>query len=64
MNRRFSWTALLLAVLVVAGCSTAVEPSREPRSGSSPRVRCLSDPARDTVAGTRPLFFLFCVESP
>ncbi len=64
MNRRLRWTALLLAVLVVVGCSTAAPPSRETRSGSLPRVRCLSDLSRDTTEGTRPLFFLFCIESP
>jgi hypothetical protein len=65
MNRRLRWTALLLAMLVVVGCSTATAPAtRETRSDSSPRVRCLSDPSRDNAAGIRPLFFFFCVEGP
>ena len=64
MNRRLAGTSvlLLLAVLVV-GCAAA--PQRgDTKSGSEPRVRCLSDPARDTAEGRRPLFFFFCVESP
>ena len=56
--------ALLISVIVLAGCATAPS-SRESRGGGSPRVRCLSDPSRDdaSVSG-RPLFFLFCMESP
>jgi hypothetical protein len=50
----------LLAVLV--GCaSSSPPPQQNPRAGTSPRVRCLSDPHETQ---TRPLFFLFCVESP
>jgi len=48
----------LLAVL--AGCASP--PSQKyPRTGSAPRVRCVSDPHE---GDTRPLFFLFCAESP
>lgn len=56
--------ALLISATVLAGCASAPS-SRESRGGSSPRVRCLSEPLRDdaSVSG-RPLFFLFCVESP
>jgi hypothetical protein len=56
-------SAPLLLVLALLGCSTA-PPGRENPRQSSPRVRCLSDPGRDNTEGTRPLFFLFCIESP
>ena len=51
---------LLLAVAVLAGCATTNPPSpAAPRE--SPRVRCLADP---TETAMRPLFFLFCMQSP
>ncbi len=49
--------AVAVLALLVAGCAAA--PERAP--SSAPRVRCLSDP---TETGTRPLVFLFCIESP
>jgi len=54
---------LLLALLaVLAGCaSSSAPPQQYPRAATSPRARCLSDP---NDASLRPLFFLFCVESP
>jgi hypothetical protein len=61
MNRLGRWLSLALVVLLV-GCSSAPPPRRD--GGGSPRVRCLSDPRRDADEGSRPLFFLFCVESP
>jgi hypothetical protein len=57
-----TWThrvLILLAVLCLAGCATG--PSSPPRGSQSPRARCLADPHE---TGTRPLFFLFCIESP
>ena len=64
MNRRLAGTSLLLMLAVlVAGCATAPQ-GRDAKSASPPRVRCLSDPSRDTTEGTRPLFFFFCIESP
>ena len=64
MNRRLASTSLLLLLaLFVAGCAAAPQ-SRDAKSGSSPRARCLSDASRDTAAGPRPLFFFFCIESP
>ena len=64
MNRRPRgrlWLVLPL-LLLLAGCARAAGSS--PAASSPPRVRCLSEGARDTAAGARPLFFLFCVESP
>jgi hypothetical protein len=56
-------TCLLLScmILLAAGCAgtTAKEPA--PRGTAPPRARCLVNP---TEGDTRPLLFLFCVESP
>jgi len=62
--QRMRRLAMVLVVPLLVGCASG-GPSREPEPGSSPpRVRCLTDPQRDVREGTRPLFFLFCVESP
>jgi hypothetical protein len=66
MNRLAALAVLLVAF---AGCGSAAYESRSgspsaPRGSSSPRVRCLSDPARDDASGNRPLIYLFCAESP
>jgi hypothetical protein len=53
--------AILALLAVLAGCASSVPQQQYPRSGSTPRVRCLSDP---NESQTRPLFFLFCAESP
>jgi hypothetical protein len=61
MIRRCTHLALALAVVAsIVGCS-AMASSPPPRGAQPPRARCLSDP---NEAGSRPLFFLFCVESP
>jgi hypothetical protein len=54
---------LALALLaMLAGCASAPPPQQQhPRASSSPRARCLSHPNESDL---RPLFFLFCVESP
>jgi len=62
MIRLWCSIVLLIALVTLAACATA-PPSSE-RSSSAPRVRCLSDPARDAASTSRPLFFLFCAESP
>jgi len=55
---------MLFGVLLLVGCASAT-PRREPeRQSTSPRVRCLANPQRDASEGMRPLFFLFCMESP
>jgi len=52
--------AVVFLVLTLSGCALGGQ-SPSPTASSSPRTRCLVDP---NEAGTRPLVFLFCVESP
>ena len=55
----------LCLLLLLGGCAASGPPangSAESSRAEGPRVRCLNDPAREP--GTRPIFFLFCVESP
>jgi hypothetical protein len=51
---------VVLVLVLFAGCATGIS-APTPRASQSPRARCLSDP---NEAGTRPLLFLFCMESP
>ena len=54
--------ALALALFVV-GCAGPAG-SRPPASDTG-RTRCLSQPGRgESYSSDRPLFFLFCIESP
>jgi hypothetical protein len=49
------------AAFVLAACATVASP----RSSSSPTVRCMDGLGRGgSVSDTRPLFFLFCTQSP
>ncbi len=57
---RLGLLGMLALGLVVAGCASS-KPS-PPRSDSAPRTRCLND--RNETGSTRPIFFLFCMESP
>ena len=50
---------LLLLAFVLTGCATSQSTSAF--SQTPPSVRCLSDP---NERGTRPLIFLFCIQSP
>jgi hypothetical protein len=50
--------ALLALVFVLAGCALGSPAG----SRSTPRARCLS--STSPTDDQRPLFFLFCVESP
>lgn len=59
MKRGARWLALSL-VLLAAGCATASPGRRD----DALRARCLVDPKREATEPTRPLFFLFCIESP
>jgi hypothetical protein len=53
---------VLVLLAALAGCSVPSSSASPPsRSSQSPRVRCLSDP---NEGATRPLFFLFCAETP
>ena len=56
---RARWLLLLLVLTAIAGCASYAPPP--PRQSQTPRARCLTDP---NETGTRPLFFLFCMESP
>jgi len=62
--------ALVLLLVTLSGCASSSSSgsssssSNAPRGSSSPRVRCLSDPARDDASGSRPLLYFLCVESP
>ncbi|HXU89206.1 MAG TPA: hypothetical protein VFQ62_10165 [Methylomirabilota bacterium] len=60
MNARLLVLAPLAITLFTYGCSTAPQSSSTTTSGS-PRVRCLADP---NEGHTRPLVYLFCIESP
>jgi hypothetical protein len=60
-------TLLSLFLVALAGCAASSSSSSPPppsSSSSSPRVRCLTDPSRDNQSTSRPMLFLFCVESP
>jgi hypothetical protein len=50
---------VLLVLAAISGCASGGPPP--PRGSHVPRTRCLSDP---NETGARPLFFLFCVETP
>ena len=63
MNR--ATVALFCVLVALAGCaSTPSSSSSRASSSNPPRVRCLTDPGRDNASSSRPLFFLFCAESP
>jgi hypothetical protein len=51
--------AMLAAALTFAGCAPAGSSS-----SSSPSVRCVDEPGRGSSGEQRPLFFLFCAQSP
>jgi hypothetical protein len=56
-------TAVTLgAALILAACAVVDSPRR---SSDSPTVRCLNEPGRGgSIESTRPLFFIFCSQSP
>jgi len=50
------------AALALAACATVDSPRR---SADSPTLRCVNEPGRgQSLDATRPLFFLFCAQSP
>ena len=62
INRRRGLGALALALFVV-GC--AGPAGSRPTTSDASRTRCLSQPGRgESYSSDRPLFFLFCIESP
>jgi hypothetical protein len=63
LRRTFVRTLVALgAALFLAACSTVESPRS---SSNSPTVRCVDGPGRgQSLSDARPLFFLFCVQSP
>ena len=54
--------ALLVAAAAAAGCASAPYPAVR---SETPTTRCLGQPGRgEGYPESRPLFFLFCMESP
>lgn len=50
------------AALVLGACATVGAPRR---SSESPSLRCVNEPGRgQSPESSRPLFFLFCAQSP
>jgi hypothetical protein len=50
------------AAVTLAACATVDSPRR---SSDSPSVRCVNEPGRGgSLDANRPLFFLFCAQSP
>ena len=50
------------AAFTLAACATAESPRR---GAETPTVRCVNEPGRGgSLDATRPLFFLFCAQSP
>lgn len=64
------WTrrsvAPLVLLVALTGCETVSNGggSSSQNTAQSPTVRCLTDPSRDNQSTSRPMFFLFCTESP
>ena len=57
--------APLVLLVALTGCETVSGGGSSSQSTSqSPTVRCLTDPSRDNQSTSRPMFFLFCAESP
>jgi hypothetical protein len=63
--RPLSAGRVLIAVttaFVLVGCATAIAPRR---SSDSPNLRCVNEPGRgQSTDSSRPLFFVFCAQSP
>jgi hypothetical protein len=50
------------AAVTLAACATVDSPRR---TSDSPSVRCVNEPGRGgSLDANRPLFFLFCAQSP
>jgi hypothetical protein len=57
--KRFGLLVVVALGLVVAGCASSTPTAR--RDDPPVRTRCLND---RNEGSTRPMIFLFCVESP
>lgn len=64
MNWACRSIAPLLMLAALAGCETVSGGNSSQSNAQTPTVRCLSDPNRDNQSMSRPMFFLFCAESP
>ncbi len=53
---------VVVSGLVMAGCASSSSSYPAPREFPPVRTRCLND--RSEQGNTRPIFFLFCAESP
>jgi hypothetical protein len=51
--------AVLAVTLALAACAPVGASS-----SSSPSMRCMDEPGRGSTGENRPLFFLFCAQSP
>ena len=52
----------ITTALVLAGCAAVATPRR---SSESPSLRCVNEPGRgQSTESSRPLFFIFCAQSP
>ncbi len=56
--------APLVLLVALVGCETVSGGGSSQSSAQAPTVRCLTDPNRDNQSTSRPMFFLFCAESP
>ena len=56
--------APLVLLVALGGCETVSGGDSSQNSAQTPTVRCLTDPNRDNQSTSRPMFFLFCAESP
>jgi hypothetical protein len=52
-----------LVILAVSVSLTACAPVGS-SSSSAPSVRCMDEPGRGSSGDQRPLFFVFCAQSP
>ena len=53
---------VLGAAIVLAACTVVDSPRR---TSETPTVRCANEPGRgQSLSDSRPLFFIFCAQSP
>jgi hypothetical protein len=54
----------ILALVAISLPLAACTPAGGPSSSSSPSMRCMNEPGRGSSTEDRPLFFVFCAQSP